>query len=180
MDQAIKTGNVVAACSSPATGVPKYPREAVEVGPEGIAGDYHAGPVNKHKKKGEPEPNHRQITVIAQEVVQELNERLNIDLQPGDLAENFLVTGLGDLTDLQAGDRLRIGEVLLEVTGQNRPCTTIGVYHPLLVKSIQGRRGITAVVLVAGIARPGDPITVEWAARSGEEPRETHDDLSET
>ncbi|CCF84327.1 putative MOSC domain [Nitrolancea hollandica Lb] len=161
MGQVIKTGRVVVACSSPTTGVPKYPRDAVVVGPEGIVDDYHAGPINKHKKRGEPEPNHRQITILAQEVVEALNKQLDIDLQPGDLAENFLVTGLGDLTDLQAGDRVRIGEVVLEVTGQNRPCATIGVHHPLLVKSIHGRRGIVAVVLVTGIARPGDPVTVE-------------------
>jgi MOSC domain-containing protein YiiM len=167
MGKVMRTGSVVVACSSRTTGVPKYPREAVEVGPEGIVDDYHAGPINKHKKWGEPEPNHRQITIVAQEVIQELNERLAIDLQPGDLAENFLVTGLGDLTDLQAGDRVRIGPVLLEVTGQNRPCATIGVHHPLLVKSIQGRRGITAVVLVTGVARPGDPVTVERHGAEG-------------
>lgn len=166
MGQLIQTGRVVVACSSPTTGVPKYPREAVEVGLEGIVDDYHAGPVNKHKKKGEPEPNHRQITIVAQEVVMELNKQLDIDLRPGDLAENFLVSGLGDLTDLQAGDRMRIGPVLLEVTGQNRPCATIGVHHPLLVKSILGRRGIVAVVLITGVARPGDLVTVE---RPGDE-----------
>jgi MOSC domain-containing protein YiiM len=161
VDRVTKNGRVVVACSSPETGVPKYPREAVEVGVEGVIGDYHYGPINKHKKRGDPEPNRRQITIVAQEVIDELNALLGIHLKPSDLAENFLVSGLGDLSDLEDDDRIQLGPVLLRVTGQNNPCKTIGVYHPELVKSIYGRRGVAAVVLVPGIVRPGDPVTVE-------------------
>ncbi len=155
-----RVGQVVAVCSSPASGVPKYPRLAVEVGPHGIVGDYHAGLHNRHKKTGEPEPNRRQLTIVAQEVLDEMNLLLDIQLKPGDLAENVLVWGLGDLSDLQPGDRLRLGPVLVEVTAQNQPCKTVAVYHPLLVKHLYGRRGVTAVVLEPGTLRPGDPVTL--------------------
>src|SRR3712207_7923465 len=51
------------------------------------------------------------------------------------LAENVLVRGLGDLSDLAPGDRLCLGAaVVLEITAQNKPCATIGVYHPDLVR----------------------------------------------
>ncbi len=159
-----RTGRVVAVCASPAGGVPKYPQLQVEIGPYGVVGDYHAGPYNRHQKKGEPQPNRRQLTIVAQEVLDEMNLLLDIQLKPGDLAENVLVWGLGDLSDLQPGDRLQLGPVLVEVTAQNQPCKTVAVYHPLLVKHLYGRRGVTAIVLEPGTLRPGDPVTVLQAA----------------
>ncbi len=158
-------GRVVAVCSSPQGGVPKYRRLIIEVGPEGVVGDYHAGPVNRHKKHGDPEPNTRQLTIVAQEVLDEVNEMLGIQLAPGFLGENLTVEGLGDLSDLEPGDRLLVGEsVVLEVTAQNKPCSTVGVYHPHLVKALYGRRGVCAVVLRPGTVQPGDRIVVQRRA----------------
>ncbi len=157
--QPMKTtgGRVVAVSSRTTTGVPKYPKESIVIGPQGVEGDFHAGPINKHKKKGDPEPNLRQVTLVAQEVLHELNSLLHVELKPGDLGENVLVAGLGNLSQLQKGDHLMLGsKVVLEVTAQNRPCDTIRVYHPTLVEEIMGKRGISAVVITAGPLRPGD------------------------
>ena len=150
-------GRVIAVCLSPTGGVPKYVQESIVVGSQGVETDHHAGPINKHKKSGDPEPNWRQVSVLAEEVLQELNARLGIELKPGDLSENILVAGLGDLGGLQKGDRLLVGaEVVLEVTGQNRPCDLIRVYHPTLVEEITDIRGVSAVVESTGTVRPGD------------------------
>ncbi len=150
-------GCIVAVSTSPTGGVPKYPQDAVVVGPQGLDGDHHAGPINKHKKSGDPEPNRRQVSIVAEEVLTELNSHLGIELKPGDLAENILVAGLGDLGNLQEGDRLSVGpDVVLEVTGQNRPCDVLRVYHTDIVKEVLGKRGIAAVVVTTGTARPGD------------------------
>jgi MOSC domain-containing protein YiiM len=117
--------------------------------------------VNRHKKSGDPEPNTRQVTLLAQEVLDELNSGLGIQLKPGDLAENILVNGLGDLSQLQKGNRLSLGpEVVLEVTAQNRPCDLIRVYHPTLVEEITGKRGVAAVVVSTGTVRPLDTCQV--------------------
>ncbi|MBI4198620.1 MAG: MOSC domain-containing protein [Chloroflexi bacterium] len=146
---------------SPRGGVPKQPQGSILVGPQGVEDDYHSGPVNRHKKKGEPEPNTRQVTLLAQEVLDGLNARLAILLKPGGLGENILVTGLGDLSELKVGDRLRLGPaVILEVSAQNRPCDSIRVYHPALPEAIAGRRGVTAVVVAGGRLRPGDACRV--------------------
>lgn len=153
-------GLVVAACSSETGGVPKHPRSVVDVGADGIVGDYHAGPINRHKKRGDPEPNQRHVTVVAREVIEEVNAALGTTLGPGDLAENFLVTGLGDLSQLRAGDRISLGSALLEVTGHNAPCATVGAYHPLLVKQLHGRRGVACVVREPGTVRPGDAVVI--------------------
>lgn len=148
---------VVAVCSSPKGGVPKYPRESIVVGSQGVEGDYHSGPINRHKKSGPSEPNMRQVTLVAQEVLHELNLKLKTALKPGDLGENVLVSGLGDLSRLKKGDRLRLGdEVVLEVSAQNAPCDVIGVYHPELVQEITGKRGVAATVIDTGVVRPGD------------------------
>jgi MOSC domain-containing protein YiiM len=154
-------GRVVAVCTSPAGGVPKYPQEHVAIGTLGAEGDYHAGPINRHKKTGDPEPNRRQLTLVAEEVIEELNARLGIELKPGDLAENVLISGLGDLSHLEEGDRLALGlDVVVEVTAQNRPCSVIEVYHPRLVEELTGRRGVAAVVVSPGTVRPGDRCSI--------------------
>ena len=161
----LEGGLVIAVCLSPTGGVPKHPQESVAIGPQGVEGDYHAGPVNRHKKKGDPEPNWRQVTLGAQEVLHTLNARLGIQLKPGDLGENILVSGLGDLSQLQQGDRLLLGPaVVLEVTKQNRPCDTIRVFHPTLVEEITGKRGVAAVVVSTGDLRPGDACQLQRGA----------------
>lgn len=162
--ETILQGHVAAVSLSPTGGVPKRPQEFVHIGPQGVEGDYHAGPINRHKKTGDPEPNRRQITLVAQEVLEDLSRRLHIDLKAGDLGENLLLVGLGDLSQLQPGDQLVLEHgAVLEVTAQNRPCDTIRVYHPALVEEIAGRRGVTAVVLNPGLVRPGDACRAERA-----------------
>ena len=155
------TGRVAAVCLSMIGGVPKYRTASIMIGAQGVQGDYHAGPVNRHKKSGEPEPNWRQVTLIASEVLEEMNERLEISLVAGDLGENILVRGLGDLSQMKKGDRLAIGgQVVLEVSAQNRPCDTIRRYHKALPEEIAGKRGIAAIVIASGSVRPGDVIEV--------------------
>ena len=150
-------GRIVAVCLSPSGGVPKHSQESIFIGHQGVEGDYHSGPINRHKKTGAPEPNSRQVTLVAQEVLEELNVSLSIELKPGDLGENILVVGLGDLSQLQKGDRLNVGaDVILEISAQNNPCDVIRLYHPTLVEEITGKRGVSATVVATGVLRPGD------------------------
>jgi MOSC domain-containing protein YiiM len=150
-------GQVVAVCMSPNGGVPKYSQESIAIGIQGIEGDYHSGPINRHKKTGPAEPNSRQVTLVAQEVLEEMNARLGTGLKSGDLGENILISGLGDLSLLLRGDRLQLGtDVVLEIKAQNNPCNVIRVYHPTLVEEINGKRGVSAIVLNPGSVKPGD------------------------
>ena len=167
MSEESRAGRVVAACSRPISGIPKQPQPEVRVGPLGIVGDYHSGPVDKHRRRGKPGPNYRQITVVAREAVDAVSRELGLRLQPGDLGENFLVEGHGDLGDLLPGDQLRIGEsVVLEVTGRNKPCATLRIYGPGIERAFKRRRGILAVVKQTGIARPGDRTEIVRVPRS--------------
>lgn len=162
--RAARAGRVVAVCARPDRGVPKPPRPEITIGPDGVVGDYHAGSFDRHSRSKLPRPNRRQVSVVCLEVAQDLNARLGIALEPGDFGENVMVEGLGDLSDLAPGDRLRLGEAVLEVTAQNEPCTGIAARHPDIVRETVGRRGIVAVVARPGRVRPGDPVSVAGRA----------------
>ncbi|GBD11579.1 Putative metal-sulfur cluster biosynthesis proteins YuaD [bacterium HR23] len=160
-------GRVLAVCLRPTGGIPKYPQPVIFLNGQGVEGDWHAGPINKHKKRGDPEPNWRQVSIVAQEVYSDLGEALGIRLEPGAFGENMLVEGLGDLSDLCPGDRLHLGDTaVVEVTKQNSPCATLEVHHPDIVRLVKGRRGVVGVVHRPGPVRPGDRVWVERATGS--------------
>ncbi|PZC48974.1 MAG: MOSC domain-containing protein YiiM [Chloroflexi bacterium] len=154
-----KLGLIVAVSLSQERGVPKYPQPEAQVGQYGLEGDCHAGPRYTNLRTGEEKDSRRHVTIVAQEALEEMNTALGISLLPGDLAENVLVRGLGDLSDVVAGDRLLLGDgVALEITGQNSPCSNLLRYHRRLAKNIYGKRGLIAKVVTTGRLRPGDPV----------------------
>ena len=141
--------------------MPKYPQPEIEVGTHGVEGDFHSGQINKHKKTGSPEPNTRHVTIVAQEALEAVNAHLQVELGPGSIGENIQVSGLGDLSNLKAGDLLELGaNAVVRVTSQNAPCATLNVYHEEIIKSFLGRRGVTATVVNTGALRPGDAVRV--------------------
>ena len=79
MHQTLEQGTVVAVCLRPESGVPKYPQPEIAIGTHGVEGDFHSGPINKHKKTGDPEPNTRHVTIVAQEALEAVNGHLQVD-----------------------------------------------------------------------------------------------------
>ena len=71
-----KNGEIVSVNISSKGGVPKYPQSEVYIDNYGISGDYHSGKFNKHKKN--QESNTRPITIVAFEVLEEINNLLSI------------------------------------------------------------------------------------------------------
>ena len=130
MSEPTPSGTILSVSLSSKSGVPKYPQPEIQISKYGVDGDFHAGPVNRHKKTGEDEPNERQLTIVAKEVLDSVNQDLGIHLEAGSIGENILVQGIGDLGSLLAGDHIWIGsQVILKVTSQNKPCATLNVYH---------------------------------------------------
>ena len=153
-------GTVVAVSLSDKGGVPKYAREMINIGRFGVDGDYHATEFRTNMQ-GETAPNHRHVTVVAAEALDAVAEALGVIIPPGGVGENILVRGLGDLGQLQPGERLRFSSgVELEVTEQNNPCSQISVYHPQAPKELYGRRGLLTVVKTPGLVQPGDTVEV--------------------
>lgn len=94
---------------------------------------------------------------------------LGRDLPYGTFGENLVIEGLESVM-LAAGDRLAIGEVLLEVTSARIPCATFAAKmgEPTFVKRYTraGRPGAYARVLQGGMVEAGQ--SVEFTPWSGD------------
>ena len=86
-----RQGLIVAVSLSGERGVPKHPQSAVRVGQYGLEGDCHAGPRYTNVRTGEEKDNRRHVTVVAQEVLDEMNSVLGIALRPGQYRSRFSV-----------------------------------------------------------------------------------------
>lgn len=94
---------------------------------------------------------------------------LGRELPYGTFGENLVIEGL-ESTMLAAGDRLAIGEVLLEVTSARMPCATFAAKmdDPTIVKRYTraARPGAYARVLQGGMVEAGQ--AVEFTPWSGD------------
>lgn len=153
-------GQVVALCTSDREGLPKYSQPSVEVAKFGFVGDFHCRENRpSFKEPGKMKPNDdRHITIVAIEALLHVKQELGITLWPGALGENISVKDVGDLSGILPGTRVSLdrGKVLLLVTGQNKPCKNLQVYHREMVKTIYGRRGLLCQV-IAGIGETLTP-----------------------
>ena len=86
----------------------------------------------------------------------EIAENKGIKLIYGQLGENILVDF--PLSRLHIGDRLQIGEVLLEITQNCTLCEHLSCIDLNLPVILENDRGIFAKVIEGGIVRPEDTI----------------------
>jgi MOSC domain-containing protein YiiM len=94
----------------------------------------------------------RQILMISDKILREF------DLKPGALHENMVVDGV-DVMTFNRGQRLQIGDVVLEVTIACEPCVQMDRLRPGLKKALDGKRGMFAKVVTAGTIRVGDIVS---------------------
>ncbi len=80
-----------------------------------------------------------------------------LGLAPGMVKENITTRGL-DLRGLRSGQRLRVGQAVLEVTLPCEPCRRMEEIRAGLERELRGRRGMLCRVVEAGRVRPGDRI----------------------
>lgn len=152
-------GTVIAVCLSDTGGIPKYPQESVTITTASVEGNHHAGETNRDGR-----PNLRQVTVVGAEAVEAVASELGAEIPHGGLGENVLVRGLGELSELTPGQRLRFeGGVELEVTAQNDPCSNLMVYGNQAVKLFYGCRGLLTVVRATGHISPGEGVSIHPA-----------------
>ncbi len=109
----------------------------------------------------------RQVTLIEEERWAEMMDELGgLPLSPAARRANILISGL-PLADSR-GRLLRLGEALLRVVGETRPCERMDQAFPGLRRamSLPWRGGAFAEVLIGGDVRTGD--TVAWATLPAE------------
>ena len=146
MDEQV--ARITAVCISDRKGQQKHPVEQIRLIPHhGIEGDAHAGDW------------HRQVSLLGQESVDRLQEKITVRLFPGAFAENILCEGL-TLYQLPVGARLRVGTALCEVTQIGKECHADCAIRQQAGDCVMPREGIFAVVLEEGTARAGDRIQV--------------------
>jgi MOSC domain-containing protein YiiM len=166
----ISTGKIISIAYSPKmiNNVGKEPKTGAEVTMFGIEGDRHFGETRYSPRQHRRVPNLRPITVMAMEGVREACAALGIpaDTVPfGGMGENVLTDGLGDLGDASEGDLIEVlderGEpkVILQVGGQNNPCSNLQFYHKQMTKQMMHKRGVFCSVVKAGHIEIGDTIT---------------------
>ena len=142
---------IVTRVSVSTTGMPKHAVLQAWVTPEGVDGDkprlakIHGGPM-------------RAVCLYSEELYQWLREK-NVHVQAGDLGENITTSGI-DLDALKPGDRLKIGDCEIEITGVRVPCSQLKEWSPDLPQIIVGHSGWVAKVNRAAIVRPGDGVEV--------------------
>jgi MOSC domain-containing protein YiiM len=108
----------------------------------GFEGCAHARPGRK-----------RQVLLVDIETLRALQ------LVPGIIRENVTTEGL-EVNALVAGQKLRIGEVELEVSTVCEPCELMEEIRAGLMAELAGRRGMMCRVLRGGTVKQGDEIEV--------------------
>jgi MOSC domain-containing protein YiiM len=130
---------------------------------EGMSGDSHAHP-NIH---GGPK---KALLIATSEGIEELREA-GYPMFAGALGENITTQGL-DRRTVRAGQRYRIGDVVVEIVKVRQPCETLNVYGQGIQKTVYdagtkagdasaprwGLSGFYCSVVQPGTIRPGDPV----------------------
>jgi MOSC domain-containing protein YiiM len=126
--------------------VHRFPmKEAVEVKAienKGFEGCIHGRPNSK-----------RQLLLMDRETLDKFS------LPPGAIKENVTVSGM-DFQALGVGQRLRIGESLLEITLRCDPCPRMDEIRMGLQEELRGQRGWLCRVIEAGTIRKGDSVVL--------------------
>ncbi len=106
----------------------------------------------------------RQVTVLAREAWQAACAELGAEREWTTRRANLLVEGV-DLEET-LGARLRIGDVVLEVTQETDPCARMDQAHPGLRRALTPawRGGVSCSVIEGGEIRCGDAVRLEAAA----------------
>ena len=147
---------------NPKGGVPKHAVPSAEITTGGVVGDrqrdlrYHGGPL-------------RAVSIYSLERIEALRAEGH-PISPGSTGENLTVSGL-PWDELDAGDRLRIGDVVVvEITKPAAPCKNIaesfleGEFTRISAKLHPGWSRLYARVVAEGTVREGD--TVERLTRA--------------
>lgn len=122
-------------------GIPKRPIHSAALTERGIAGDAWRYPFHGGRRQA--------ILLVTVEGIDELVSQ-GFPLFPGGLGENLTTRGL-NRRELRIGQRLRVGEAVIELTKIRTPCATLDVYGP----------GIQAASYDARV-QAGDPESPRW------------------
>ncbi len=125
-------------------GTQKHPVEVIRcIEDFGIEGDAHAGKW------------HRQVSLLGAEAIDAMRQKAgDFKINFGDFAENIVTRGI-DWTGTQIGTRLRIDDVVLEVTQIGKECHSGCAIYNAVGECIMPKMGIFTRVLKGGTIHAG-------------------------
>ena len=140
-------GRVISVCISKHKGTLKNEvNEANFIEEFGIEGDAHAGKW------------HRQVSLLALEKIEDFRSKGgNVDF--GAFGENLVVSGI-KLNELPVGQKIQVGETLLEVTQIGKECHTRCAIYYRVGQCIMPKNGIFTRVLKGGNIKVGDSVVL--------------------
>jgi MOSC domain-containing protein YiiM len=143
-------------------GVPKKAIDAAYVGWKGVEGDRQA----TRKHHGRP---FQALCLWSAEVMETLRSEGH-HVVPGSAGENITVSGIS-WNDVRPGTRMRIGEVLCDISSYAVPCKQLAelfvdrdfnrIHHDRDLENKTASCRVYATVVERGNVSPGDPITFE-------------------
>jgi len=113
----------------------------------GARNDAHAG------------PGHRQVSLLSSESIGKMRAK-GLSVGPGDFAENITVEGF-DLLEARVGDRIRVGEAVLEISQIGKECHNRCAIYLQAGDCVMPREGVFARVVRGGRVAPGDAVRRE-------------------
>lgn len=124
----------------------------------GLKGDGHANCPPAGVKGWNNETSHRQVSLLAVESIEKM-QKMGLDVQPGDFAENITTIGL-DLLSLKIGEQVKIGEVILKISQIGKVCHKRCSIYYQVGDCVMPKEGIFAEVIKGGMIKAGDEIIV--------------------
>src|SRR4051794_17042972 len=111
-------------------GMPKLPIASARVSLDGVEGDRQRNRVFHGGRD-------RALCLFSQEQYEWLRRDHGIELGLGSVGENMTTSGI-NLSELSPGDRLRVGQCLIQITKVRFPCRNLTKWHPKLHKLVKG------------------------------------------
>ena len=138
-------GRIVAICTSVKKGTKKEEVKEIELVEDfGLKGDAHGGKW------------HRQVSLLAKEEIDTFNKKGG-KVVYGDFGENLVTEGI-DLASLSVGDKVIIGESLIEITQLGKKCHDKCEIFYSVGECIMPTKGIFGKVLKGGYISLGEKI----------------------
>ena len=138
---------VIAVCISRKKGTVKKETDIITLEKDwGIVGDAHAGKW------------HRQVSLLAKESVNKIQAK-DFEIKNGDFAENILTQGI-IVKDLPIGTKIKINDVILEITQIGKTCHESCEIKKRIGLCIMPLEGVFAKVIEGGSIKKGDNIEI--------------------
>ncbi|MHB8573592.1 MAG: MOSC domain-containing protein [Candidatus Dormibacteria bacterium] len=144
-------GTVTGIHLHPAPKTPLTRTESAEfVAGQGIIGDYHALP--------RPDGRHRthQVNIVWQDEIALAASEVSLTAAPGLVRENLMVSGTRP--PVGPGDRLAVGEAMVEVVKGRTPCSRMDEIRDGFQQALAGRVGVICRVVEGATVREGDRV----------------------